>query len=760
MIHVLSLLNLFFNIFHGMLASLFFISFFYLLGISFLPKEFFNKLGSPLYPGFLGAFLCSLFCWYSIKLGFSLFIAFKFLLIVLFITISLRFRTFCNFFTYFKTTEKKILASWISIYIILYLLVYSFLPQPFSDDYLPITRIVNNDIFDYMNYANFLTHLGTFNLQTSYLVKYYQTPAVFHFMAFFSEFYTKSIMLTTMPILYTTIALIGTVIAYYSHRAFLLSKKSSLCIAAIVICGPFFRYIGGNYFLSSLIGMLMLLVVLIEIDKLTSTTKNNFLKIFLVLLPYEGLLLFSYSGLFLINIALQIGFIILILFYKNNFHYVKKTLKEILCFIIAILLTIFLLALLEPGYIQKAIISTFSLANVNAGWHLKLLSPFSIIGLPVQMELISTKSRIITLSIFAILLGVLVYRLYKQNKQEKINRLKPLGFSFLFICIITFVVYVLYFYKDGTDGYQPWKFASYYVLPFCATIWAATLYLCFNKKNKFKLWHEYLFIFITFLLVIGNTIFSPFSLEKFDAKYKNLEALDSIGGHKLWIKMNSPAATFLSVYFLQNKELHLLSAAFGYYPQETFHQTPPHQLVFIETTENCALQDNGLAVNNVGCLYEEIPLLKVGKNYSLNTSPLFLETEGFASSDSDGQWTSAVLAKLTFYISEKELLKHPVGYINFEVQPFLYPGLTSQNVTINWGKNKTLTNNVASKKWLSVPYNINDWKETPSQTYKNMTIEFYLPNAISPLQAISSPDNRILALKFIQFSATLNAKKY
>ena len=602
-----------------------------------------------------------------------------------------------------------------------------------------------------MNFSHYLTHLGPANLPNfSYIAdpNYSRSPAAFYFLAFYSLFYNKSIIMATMPILYSATAFIAALIVYYCQRFFSLSLKVSLCIAGIIICGRFYRYIIGNYFLTSIISTFTLLAVLIEIGifKL-EISPTNFLKLLFVLLPYEGLLLFTYPALFFTHSIFQCGIVYLILLYTYRFHSLTIVLKRAIFFTFALIATISVLALLDLKYFQNAAITALSFSHIIAGWPLKLLSPFAMLGLPCHMELISFIYIEITLFIFIAI--AIIYLLH--IKSTKNLNITPVGFAFLWVSLSAYIVYVIYFYFGNTNGYQPWKFASLYMLPFAGALWAG---VAANLKNKK---HEILFFIFTLLIILSNAIFYRFPLDKLNAKYERLQMLNNIANTNLWIKMANPAATFLSVYYIQDTQLHLLSGTYGYYPIEHLTQIRPHQPIFIETSDDCGAPEKSIKIKGLGCLYFEPPLLQINQNYLFKDSPFFLETSGFSGIESQGQWTSAFAASVTLYINEKDLLKNPQGYINFEVQPFLYAQLNTQHININWGENKNISYNIMSRQWFSISYERNDWEVVPSSEFEKITIHFNLPNATAPHQVNAlSLDPRLLGLNFIQFSMSDN----
>ena len=156
----------------------------------------------------------------------------------------------------------------------------------------------------------------------------------------------------------------------------------------------------------------------------------------------------------------------------------------------------------------------------------------------------------------------------------------------------------------------------------------------------------------------------------------------------------------------------------------------------------------------------EEPLLNFDQNYFMDNTLSFLEMTGFAfGENTEYRWTVDQNPSITLYMYKQDLLEHPQGYINFDVQPFLYAQLKAQHVNINWGSNKSQSYNIKSRQWFSITYERNDWEDVPSSEFEKITIHFNLPNATAPHQADSlNSDPRTLALNFIHFSATENTQ--
>jgi hypothetical protein len=144
---------------------------------------------------------------------------------------------------------------------------------PASNDYLPIVFKGNNDIFNYINCTSFLQRLGPSNIANfSFRVPfggggvgtYDQVPAVFYVLFGISTFFGAEPIRAAMPTMFGVVALIGCTVTWLTKVAFNLPKAVCAAVAALVISGPFFRYNVGLYFLSQILGMLVVLALLGE----------------------------------------------------------------------------------------------------------------------------------------------------------------------------------------------------------------------------------------------------------------------------------------------------------------------------------------------------------------------------------------------------------------------------------------------------------------------------------------------------------------
>lgn len=155
----------------------------------------------------------------------------------------------------------------------------------------------------------------------------------------------------------------------------------------------------------------------------------------------------------------------------------------------------------------------------------------------------------------------------------------------------------------------------------------------------------------------------------------------------------------------------------------------------------------------------EPPSFKMNHVYFMDNTLPFLKMTGFEQGETLSKWTVQNNASIILYANTKEASQYPTGYINIEVMPLLYKGLTSQRVIATLGKDALMPTPVQAQEWLSLPYKQSDWEDLPASSFKKLVIHFQLPDATAPSQVSNSSDQRPLALRFLQFSATPQAKE-
>ncbi len=596
-----------YNIFHGISAGLLSFLFFYFLGLMCLSEKFFVWLKFPAFSAFLGAAIFTLIGWYGVHYQYSFYPIFSAISLLFLVLLLFRAKSIKQWNCWKDENAPLSLRSlsfWLFTYIFFYILIYLFLPTPTSDEFLPIARIGNLDIFNYINATQHLHTVAASNiahaLPNEPATLYFYTPAVFYLHGWLAIFYHNNAMAASMPLIYNFAAAIGLMIVYYCHYFFSCSKKIAVCIASIVICGTFYRYIIGFYFLSSVIGIVIWLAFLMEIlslDFSASLKKYRFAYFFIMMRVYEWLLLLIYPVLFVANIFILMGVIGFMLYYTHRHFHFGVFLKKFAYLLFCMSLSGGLLFVLNMEYYLKHVLDSLSefAGLTQVVWGMPLLSPLAILGIPTALTL-NVHQAIFIVPGFLTFIGFLFYC------HKKVNAWKPQELTLFLMATTALILYWLYFYLLGPTRYQPWKFASYFVLPLSGVFWAifANILASFTTNST----RRKIFMGITLFCVLGNFFFYSYPTQKLLKKYEKLALLNSsdlVKHHDLVLKMSSQATTFLPVFFIPDKKLHFLSKS--YYAKEDETTIPNTVPFFLESPEGCKTDKQHYEIPGLGCLY-------------------------------------------------------------------------------------------------------------------------------------------------------------
>ncbi len=659
---------------------------------------------------------------------------------------------------------RQLFFSFLVPFTIFYILSYLSLLPSFASDANLLRWIGNNDILNYINITHYLSHLGASNVVGhSYIehASYAATPGVFYGFSFFSLFYNGNTMTAAMPMLFTCMALIGLMIYRYCHRIFELSWLISISIAAVIIFGGFYHYIQGNYFLSTLFVTAPLIYLLTETIKLDYSHSSSYKSLFCLTLPSLILIFFFYPVILFCTFIIQWGLIGLkIVCSCNNFsaQTTKIALKSFLKCTAILFVCLLLVFISNPANFISFLKTLADFANMTGGgWGLPLISPFAILGVPSKMALHSIYAQIPILLAFFILIIICTAGVLRLKKAGELHTSAIVFFIF---SVVSIMVYLLYYYHLGPTRYQPWKFASYYALPFAGGIWAMFSRVLQSKDIAYS-WNK-ITVTLVSLAIIGNIFIvwkatPPF--QTLSNKYQRLNAIDQMDVSDVWVKMADYSSTFLPVYFIPHKKLHLLSDS--YYPMQSLKMAHigPRQPLFIETTDKCigTAPDKVIKLSHLGCLYLTMPTLEFNQTIKFNTDPLFIQTTGFSNSESWGKWSSKNDASFTLYSQLAVLKQHPNGYIKIKVKPFLYPDIKGQHVKISWGKKSTISLFIKKEQWISLPYSMQDWKNvSTSKVLQQLTVSMKLSDALPANQLDpESSDERSLGVGLVALKLTL-----
>lgn len=718
---MISIVHTMYMVFYGVGMSLTSFVFFYGLGLVCLSK----KESFFAFPAFFGAAIFSIVSWYCVQWQVPLYHVFQWMIIYV-CAMAL-----CRRINIFKTSG----LFWVGAYILLYLLATLFLPEPDTHRYLPIIRLGNMDIFSYINITQHLLLAGPSNLNhISYIDPtwiYYEAPAVYYFHAWMAFLYQNNAMDAAMPTLYAIVSLIGLMITYYCHHFFRCSRFVSLGIAAIVLSGSFYRFIIGHFFLSSLMGTVVWLACLIALLQCYMKKQADYKRVMLVLLIYGSLLFLLYPALWLMNLGIMSGVVGLMLWF-NQMHFLKKW----ILFLLRLLSSVIILGCLFPGYIASVWMNIAEFAaRTEIDWGMPLLSPIALLGFPCHFML-TPDSQMMATSIFIVFVIALVYCFHVLFHEKQ-----PAVYVLLFVAMGAFLVYWLYYAIVGDTRYQPWKFASYFVLPMMGVFWAI-FYRVLQRSS--------IFFGLLMLCIGGNFYFCHFATTPLLKKnYQDLSILDTLKEKDVFIRMSHYPASFLPVFYVQHKTLHFLEN-YSYYYKESLDSLHAYQPYFVESAKGCVFavpSQKTQEIAHLGCIYWGLPMMQWGKKYRFVDNLPFIEAKNVFAY----RWTQGNEAWVKFFMPESTLLAHPTGVIHLEVKPYPSDNRIPQNVHIIWHKHQINTR-VTHQQWIEIPYVQTDWSLSKASAFREITLKLLLPDAVSPHQLdFYHTDEHLRALALIQF---------
>ena len=767
------------SIAHGVGASLACVACFYLGGRALVPSRWYDSLGRGESPAVLGAALYVLVCWFGIGFGIPLTrLAIGFSSVVLVLAVA-RYRWLLADFKA-RATHRPAALYWLLTFVALYVLAYVFTMPPATAEYLPPAWTGNIDLLTYVRYTNYLLRLGPSTLagfsQRNFV--YLQTPGVFYVLGWLSLLFGQQPLSAVMPAQFALSALIGLFAARISHSVFAVSRTATLAIACILISGPFFRYVAGAYFLSTLMSTPILLYLL------WTTVSHRSPR-----LPDVGLairfgsayvlLLFMYPFLLFVGLATQAAAIVLTLvaeaqsgdrgssaWREAGRHAVRTT-----C---AVLLPLGLVALCSFRRLAWSINMVRSLSQAGvAGWPLDIISPLAVLGLPDMavdhghIEISHLIARVWAVAAFcavALVLGFLYFWQFRRRTTPAQRTLVGLAGGAL-------LLYCAYFVYLG-PSYQQWKFASYSVLPLSFVAFAGGLQLLqqsrpFARATRTAVGRRIvtaLLGMVAVSLVGGNLLIhaqrEP-ALVRFPGTLRNLATVDALPFFReLAVQMDdsNPFGPFLALYFLPSKRVHVISSSFRPNEPLSFERVSRQRPLLIQNygCEGVG-HDDTMTVPGVGCLLLAPPSLALATSYPFNQSLLFVHFEGLGLREPQGRWNSRSSTTLELTADLRRAYVYRDTYVNLRLNPYLPPGTLRQRLLFTWGANEHAEVALGAGGWVSLPVGPADWM---GDRLSKLAIAIALPDSASP-HWVEAPGGRYrevrpLAVMFEELSVTVS----
>jgi len=772
------------SIVHGAGAGLACVAFFYLGGIVLVPRRWDQRLGLEATPAVLGAAVYVLLCWVGVTLGVPVaHVAIGFAAAVLALAIA-RYRWLGTVFSA-RAVFAGATLGWLSAFGVLYVLAYLFTMPPATPDYLPPAWTGNVDLLTYVGYTKYVLRLGPSNLVGfTYLnFVYLQTPAVFYLLGGVSLFFGQDPLSAAMPAQFALTALSGIAAAHISRSVFNVPRAAALGIAGILISGPFYRYVAGAYFLSTLMATPILLYLLWT----TVACRSQRLLDAGLAIRFGSayvLLLLIYPFLLFVGLAAQLAVIVLMLAdgYLPGGPARRDTVRHAGRTICAVLVPLGLLALCvrQPADVNRfssgpsAFRLAWSIETARAlsekgvaGWPLDLISPLAVLGWPgtvtgrIQVE--NPAHRGWALAAFcavASALGLLYFRRFRRHTT-------PAQRCFAGLAGGSFVAYCAYFSCIGAS-YQQWKFASYTALPLSFVVYAGGLQLFRHSAASARLaqtaWGHRavraLPVVVAVGLVVGNLLVHTVSdpdLMRIPGAMRNIAMVDALPFRELSVQMmDDPGAlsTRIALYFLPTKTVHVVSSYFQPSEPLSFEHVSRLRPLLIQNygCEGVG-HDDTMTILGVGCLLLGPPSLALDTPYPFSRSFLFVDFEGLSARGPEGRWTRHSNVRLTLTADLRRIRIHDGMHINLLLDPHLPPGTMRRRLVFSWGANRHAEASLDSRQWVSLPVQGADWTGNSVWT---LPIWIELPDeaesSLSRAPARRAEDRRPLAVLFEELS--------
>jgi hypothetical protein len=761
------------NILHGIGASLACFALFYVCGLALHPRPGDPTLNRDEFPGLLGAAVFVLWCWYGIRLDVALtplIAVFAGLVVVL---VGVRRR---HVVTALKEREvwSRATLGWVATFGMLYFLAYLFAPPTVSGEHLPLASYLNNDMMNYLNVTRYLQQLGPSNVAGVSLldVGYWHTPAVFYVVGLFSTLFHLDPMSAAMPVQFAFTALIGVVAARISRSVFGASAGTAAALAAMLVSGPFFRYITGSSFLSTLMSLPILLHLIWTTVALRAGLLTRGVPMAVRFGVAYVLLLFLYPMLFFAGIAAQVAIIglaggssVLIepprrASWREAWVGSGKT-------ALGIVAALGVLAACAPLHLWWTVQITrrFSQKGV-AGWPLDFISPLALFGVPGNFGLIQVDGpasrawAMAALCVIAREMTALFFGRFRQRTGvgERV---------FVGLAAGSLVAYCVYFGLVG-PSYQQWKFASYFPLALSFVVFAGTFRLCHLAVASTWVarsgWGRVIVVGLPIIIAavfVGGNLRMHALVEaqplRWPSTLSNLRMIDELPYFReLTVQMGDYGSTFFPVYFIRKKTLHLASAS--YYSADTpvSFQDIWRGRPFLIHNYGCEGigHEDTVTIPGVGCLLLSPPSLALDTVYPFNRSFLFVDMPGMDAREAWGRWNRRTAVQLVLTADVRRTRVDQNAYVNLLLKPFRLTRQGHQRLVFSWGANRHADAALAAREWISLPLQSTDWTGNSLQT---LTVSLDLPDAV-PLRQLDlgSSDPTPRAVGFEQISISLS----
>ena len=632
-----------------------------------------------------------------------------------------------------------------------------------TGEYLPIAWLGNIDLLYYLNATAYILRLGPvwYPLISTEYFAYFQTPGAFTLLGSFSAFFGLSPMNAMMPAQFALVALTGLIAARTARSVFRTSTLGTCIVGAAAVSAPFFRYIAGEYYFSTLLTVPVLLHLLLTTLTRRSGQPLVSLPLACSLFAHHALLFFIYPFLFLVSLPFQVAAIALraLALRRGTSRAWRPILRDAAVRMIAAAASLATVAAIAPLQAAWALRMIFDLSRPGiAGWELDVISPLALAGVPVALGRVSVPGPAARYwaigGLWLIVFLAFVAFLRPMRNSSGANRR-----TFFALAGLGFLIYAAYISRVG-PSYQQWKLASYVAMPYSFVFAAGLVRLLETRWRQRRPSRTSrvaasapAVVSIGVLLVAGNIAVHAAAdpnLHRFPGALRNFAALSSLRFRDLSMEITDHLA-LLSLYYLPGKRLHFTGTRLGYEEPLSLASVSPARPMFVFGYECVgAGHADTMTIDGVGCLLLQPPSLAIDTDYPFSRNYMFVEHHGLSVREEWGRWNGRETASLKLTLDQRRVRPDEVAYLNLELQPCLVPGMRAQRVRLDWGAGHRGEALIAERAWISLPLRDNDWI---GDWVTTQTVSLAFPDIVPPHSVDGRYlETRSLAVGFVSLS--------
>lgn len=676
---------------------------------------------------------------------------------------------------------------WLLLFVAYYALVYLFTMPPATDEYLSPAWTGNVDLLTYSRFTHYVMRPGTLRavngVDPNYNgFVYLQTPAVFYFLGALSMLFHADPLSATMPAAFGLSALLACLAAGIARSVFQVSRPAAAAIGAILLSGPFFRYVMGNYFLSTLMSAPVLLYV-VSLTIVHRPTRLLEPSLAVRFLSAYVLLLFLYPFLFFVAVAAQIAVTAVMLAAEMLPAPLQERGWPVAWIgarrrLVNVGVPLALLAAVFFGRIEWSVEEVLMLSAPGAaGWEMGLISPWAVLGIPgawlgldrctwcVAMD--SYDAGVVARGLAAyVAIALLLFASYFWWFRTRMTAAQQ---TMVAVVAGAFLAYAGFYLLSGAT-YQQWKFASYTALPWSFVALAAVAHLLsgatlpawaaaarLSREARIGLATAVVVLFVGGNLAAHSTADPP--LVRFPASFRNLAALNRMPSFRdITVRMDETGdafATLLAIYFMPDKNVHIISPRLARDDKLSWDQVSPERPLLLQNVGCEGIgHDDVLPVPEIGCLLYAPPSLALDRPYSFNQTYLFVELTGLGPREPSGRWNTGPSVTLTLTGDLKRVSLFQDSFVNLRVNPYLPPGASHQRLVLGWGHGRRAEVTLTGREVISLPISRGDWTGVRLWT---LPIAIDLPDGVVPPYMYAPKQNAVdgpLAALFEELSVT------